>query len=142
MHEETQGKLDPKGDNVKIVMTRGDHNPDQDIYLHRDGRFTRDYSEGNTIRAHQMKSGMHNGAFISVSTSSEVARYFATSGGTKDGYIYVIDSSLFNKYGVVARQDPDPMHPNEQEVSIRSAEGKELPREIIVEIQAVSRNQA
>jgi len=136
-HTETEGKLIPKGNNIKTVMYRGDFNPELGFVSNRshpDGRFTRDYSETNTVRAHHIESGMHDGSFISTTTSIELARKFATNEWKEPGYIYVIDPELFEEYEVTALKDPDPQYPNEYEVSIRAVDGGEIPKEVITRI--------
>ncbi|EGR2840724.1 hypothetical protein DU977_19110, partial [Vibrio cholerae] len=128
------GKLIPKGNNIEIVMTRSDHKPQDGVEFLRDGRFRRGPSEINTLRAHQMKSGMHEGAFLSTSGSLTVATMFATTNGTKPGVVYKIDPDLFEQFGVVARKDPEPKYADEAEVSIRSVNGGEIPSEVIVDV--------
>ena len=96
----------------------------------------------NTLRAHQMKSGMHDGAFISTSILFDVASEFATEKGTVVGFVYKIDPDLFEQYGVVARQDPIPKYVGEAEVSIRSEDGGEIPEEVIIEIIEVPARKA
>ncbi|HFQ5589487.1 TPA: hypothetical protein ACGUM0_004226 [Vibrio vulnificus] len=134
MHKKDDGKLIPKGNNIEVVMTRSDHNPQEGVELLRDGRFLRGPSEINTLRAHQMKSGMHERAFLSTSVSLNVAMMFATTNGTEPGVVYKIDPDLFEQFGVVARQDPDPKYANEAEVSIRSVNGGEIPSEVVVDV--------
>ena len=141
MHEMQQGRLIPAGKNIKTVMQRND-NDLEGVHFKRDGRYTRDYSEQNTIRAHHMKSGMHDGAFISTTTNYNVACNFATNNGLVDGYVYVIDPGLFEKYDVTAKQDPDPMYEIESEVSIRSVDGGEISNKIIIKLDSIEKHES
>lgn len=134
MHEEMEGRLVPKGNDVQTVMTRSDFEAGV-VFTRGDdpeGRFTRTHSEQNTIRAHHLKSGFHDGSFISTTTDIDLARTFATNNGREEGYIYVIAPELFDKHKVVARKDPKPKYPSEYEVSIRAEDGGEIPKGIIV----------
>lgn len=136
IHDALEGRLIPKGQNVQVVMTRGDYAKGIEFTRGEsvDGRFTRIPSEQNTIRAHHLVSGLHDGAFLSTTTSIELARHFATSGGKSEGYIYVIDPSLFDANNVIARQDPNPKYPQEFEVSIRAIDGGEISKDIVVKL--------
>ncbi|RQM57300.1 MULTISPECIES: hypothetical protein [Burkholderia] len=86
---------------------------------------------GSVLRGHQQ------GCFISTTRDYETARFFATRDNTCAGVIYHIDESLFSQYQVVAKEFPDPLYPDEWEVSVRSADCGPLPSEIIVRIEEV-----
>ena len=84
-----------------------------------------------------MKSGFRDGCFISTTREIKRAVFFATVGGTTDGYVYVIDSSKFSALGVVEVAFPDARYPDEEEVSIHAADNGEIPRDVIIEIRQV-----
>ena len=136
IHHRQGGRLIPTGSNVDIVMRRND--ADRGAELRRDGTFQRVPSEVNTARGHQLVTGIHDGCFISTTEESLIAIRFATNNGTTDGYVYVFDQRLFSPLGVVSIRFPDPRYPDEQEVSIRAADGGEIPQQIIVEVWPVS----
>ncbi len=129
------GALRPKGVCHEISIKR-----DGQIQ-NRDGEFNRFPSENNTVRAHQLNSGMYNGCFISFTKSEDTARRFATrnpNNQNEDGFVYVVDDALFSKYGVVAQEVKDPKYPNEMEVTIRAEDNGDLPMGIVVEKRPVS----
>lgn len=134
-HTRTEGRLVPAGNSSEIVMTRGDY--EQGVEIRRNGDFVRCSSETNTVRAHHLKSGFRDGCFISTTREVKRAIFFATVGGTTDGYVYLIDSSKFSALGIVKVEFPDPRYPDEQEVSIRAEDNGEIPREVIIKIWRV-----
>jgi len=123
-----QGQLRPRGNRDSVAMTYGD-----DAHgMKYDGKFTHGESEDNAVRAHHLKSGLHNGCYLSFTRSWDVAVHFATCNGTCDGWIYVVDSSLLSEYGVIVREFPDPEFADEFEVSLCAADNGDLPKEIVV----------
>lgn len=129
------GLLFPRGGNIEITMRRDDY--DNGAEMLRDGTFVRGPSEANTVRGHQLVSGIHDGCMISATESLPIAIRFATREGEVDGVVYVLDEERFTALGVVAWRLPDPRYPHEQEVSIRAADGGEIPKEVIVEVRKV-----
>jgi hypothetical protein len=57
-----------------------------------DGKFSCGPSELNTARAQQIEGGLYGAHAVSTSYCESVARHFATSGNTEDGFVYVIDA--------------------------------------------------
>lgn len=131
-HCRQAGRLIPAGKNIEIVMFRNDCALGVEMY--RDGTFERVPSENNTVRGHQLISGIHDGCFISTTENFKVAVRFATSKGTSDGVIYKIDTSKFSELGIVKKKFIDPRYPDEMEVSIRAGNGGEIPQSVIAEI--------
>ena len=129
------GKLVPAGDNIEIVMRRDDL--DRGAEIRRDGTFQRGPSETNTVRGHHLVSGIHDGCFISTTENFQIAVRFATREGSVDGIVYVLDQSKFSSLGVVSMKFPDPRYPSEEEVSIRAADGGEIPPEAIIDVKRV-----
>lgn len=134
-HQADDGKLTPAGNNIEIVMRRDDL--DRGAEIRRDGTFQRGASENNTVRGHHLVSGIHDGCFISTTENFEIAVRFATREGTVNGIVYVLDQSKFPSLGVVSRKVHDPRYPSEEEVSIRAADGGEIPPEAIIDIKFV-----
>lgn len=127
MDERDRRKLVPKGGKTKVV-------PVFDGSWKLDGTFTCGPTEDNVARAHRIKSGHWGGAGISASRSLDVAIFFATSGGTCDGYIYVLDDDpthLANA-NVTAREYLDAINPEHQEVTLIEASGGSLPESLIL----------
>ncbi|QUM85458.1 hypothetical protein [Moritella sp. 28] len=142
MHNRDQGRLIPKGENVEVTISRGDHDPDNNVVFLRDGTLSRIPSETNAVRAHQIQSGMHDGAFISLSRTLKCASHFATQGGIRPGVVYVINPELFEEYGVVPRFFDNPRYPEEQEVSIRDNDGSEISNNIIIKTIEIPQSKA
>lgn len=90
---ECGGHLVPKGRSSKFVA-RYDGN------LRYDGTFTYSKTEDNAARAHQIQSGLYDGCFVSTTKDLEVATRFATNVYTQEGWIYVIDTTLFEWFGI------------------------------------------
>lgn len=134
-HQANGGRLIPTGNNIEIVMRRDDR--DRGAVIPRNGTFQRGPSETNTVRGHHLVSGIHDGCFISTTESFQIAVRFATREGRVNGIVYVLDKSRFSALGIVSRKFPDPRYPSEEEVSIRAADGGEIPREAIIEVKRV-----
>jgi hypothetical protein len=98
-----------------------------------DGTFNFGPSFSNTARAHQIESGLYNGCGVSTSRSEERAIFFATSGHKSEGYVYVIDETLLAATNISVLEFNDPLHPDQKEVTLIEASGKELPLSIVVE---------
>ena len=78
-HYTDGGRLLPAGDKVNIVMRRDDY--EHGVEMRRDGTFVRVPSEINTVRGHQLASGIHDGCMISTTESFQAAVRFATNEG-------------------------------------------------------------
>lgn len=133
MDEGNQGRLLPKGSELEIT-------PLYDGNIKYDGTFTYGPTADNAARAHQIKTGLYNGRFVSTSKCERTAICFATNGYTKPGFVYVIDSTLLEKYNIIAKEFSDPLHPEHSEVSLALAidstpPGKiiPLPKEIVID---------
>jgi len=134
LHLELKGQIKPRGEAIEVV-------PRFDGTWCFDGTFTFGHSEANAVRAHHIQNGKWGGCFVSTSRSYRVAKYFATSDEYRrrfDGFVYHLDESLFDQYGVVSHEFGDPLYPDEKEVSIRAVNGGEIPAEVIVRVEEVS----
>jgi hypothetical protein len=133
-HLTAKGQIKPRGEAIEVV-------PRFDGTWCFDGTFSYGYSEDNAVRAHHIQNGKWGGCFVSTSRNYEVAKYFATSdehGRRFNGFVYHLDETLFGQYGVVAHEFGDPLYPDEEEVSIRAGDGREIPAGVIVRIEKVS----
>ena len=121
-----KGQLIPKGSQPKVISK-------YDGKIKYDGSFTYGESEDNAVRAHHIESGLYGGCYISTTKDKPRAAYFATSKYTEDGWVYVLDSSLFEMHGVTTKEYPDPLYPEELEVSIRASDCGPIPQSVVVE---------
>jgi hypothetical protein len=111
------------------MMTYGDGQHE----MTHDGTFVYGSSESNGVRAHQLKSGLHGGCYLSFSRSEAVAIGFATGNGRYAGFVYVADDSLFSAHGVVAAEFRESAkYPDQAEVSVRAVDNGELPLAVVV----------
>ena len=120
------GQLVPKGSKSEIT-------PLYDGKIRYDGTFTYGESEDNAARAQQIETSLYDGCFISTTKKDSLAVFFATSDYSDEGWVYVLDPSLFDKYGIVSKEFPDQLYPNEFEVSIRASDCGVIPPQVIVE---------
>jgi len=127
------GQLSPSGSQPKVT-------PLHDGKIKYDGRFTYGESEDNAVRAQHIETGLYDGCYVSTTKDATRAAFFATSSYTEQGWVYVLDPSLFEKYGVTSKDLPDPLYPNEQEISIRASDCGPIPTEVIVEKYEVDIN--
>jgi len=132
-HDANNGKILPKnmhGDKEVVTLMDGR------ILL--DGRFTLGPTEANRVAAHQIETGLYGGCSVSLTRSYEEARRFALY-GDDFGVIYWIDDARFELHGVLAITPENPEIPSEEEVTIRAADGGEIPGELIVRVEFVER---
>lgn len=125
MDIEWEGKLRPKGNQSRISMKIGDSG------LKIDGTWTVGRSEENTVRAHQLESGRHNGCLISTTRNEQRALFYATNDNKEEGFVYIIDEDRLKDYGVVAYERVYKENTSDEEVSLMAANNDELPNEII-----------
>lgn len=130
-HIDNGGRITPKGNLIEVVARL-------DGSFLCDGKFNFGPSENNAARAQHIDSGKWGTSFVSTTRSHEQARKFATSSNLKEGVIYWIDEGLCAQHGVVLKEFSDLLHPQEAEVSIRAADGGQIPPEVIVRIEHVS----
>ena len=121
-----EGKLSPKG-SMREIAARYDGR------IRYDGTFSHGTSEDNTVRAHHIESGLYSGCYISTTYDEDLARIFATNNYKQEGWVYVLDQSLFEKYGIITKKFPDPLYPYEKEISIRAADNKSIPNQVVIE---------
>ncbi len=121
-----KGQLIPSGQRSEVA---GRH----DGRINYDGKFNYGQSENNAARAQQIETGLYGGCFISTTKDEKEAILFATCKFTEPGWVYVIDSSLFENYGVESIEFADPLYPDEKEVSIRSADCGPIPLDVVVD---------
>jgi hypothetical protein len=110
-----------------------------------DGTFFAGPCIDNTARAHQIKSGLYNGCGVSTTRSEEIAIYFATAKFENeknvckvDGYVYVIDESKLAEVNVSKHEFPDPLFPDEKEVTLIEHSGNSLPNNLVIQKYAVN----
>lgn len=120
------GRIYPKGATTKIVARH-------DGKIKADGKFFYGPCDSNTARAQQIDGSPYDPCAISTTYSKRVARNFATSGNTEDGFIYVIDASRLTEEGITAHKFSDPEHPREQEVTLVLNSHEFIPPSLIVE---------
>nr|WP_295446522.1 hypothetical protein [uncultured Thiodictyon sp.] len=124
MDQAQGGLIKPRG-NKKEVMARHDNK------ITYDGRITYGESEDNAARAHHIETGLYGGCFVSTTRSESRAICFATSDYKEDGWVYVLAPDLFGAHGVTSKEYPDPLYPDEQEVSIRAEDCGVIPPGVI-----------
>lgn len=127
-----KGVIMPKGDQNTAIPECGEEG------VECGAGYESGFSEGNAVRAHHVDSNMKKLSFVSTSKCIEVAKRFATKQGTTTGYLYTLDTSLFEKYNVVCCELGTPIYPEEQEVSIRSKSNGNIPQNVIVGKLAVN----
>jgi hypothetical protein len=133
VHDANNGKIFPKNmHGEKEVVAR------MDGCIRMDGRFTLGPTEANRVAAHQVDTGLYGGCSVSTTRSYDEAKKFALSGDDL-GVVYWIDDERFQACGVVAITPEDPAVPSEQEVTIRAADGGEIPAELIIRVEFVER---
>ena len=121
------GRLFPKGNIQKVTMKCGDKG------LKFDGKFTHGPSKNNTARSHQVESGMHEGCCISTTRCKDTAEYFATSGNLEDGFVYILDEELLDKYNIIQQEFIDAENPHEHEVTLMAEGGGEITTDVILD---------
>lgn len=129
-----QGKLKPK-----LIK-----NPFEHTFL-LDGTFTLDGSviagpcERNAVLAHQFNQRGFPTSGISTTPLIERAKYYATNGGkAKAGFIYKIQRTLLDKYGIkeyiVKEWIESPHVPEDEEVILVAENFNTLSERIVAEI--------
>lgn len=124
VHVAQEGRIFPRGRKPAVV-------PKMDGTWYLDGRFTMGITERNAVRGHHIDTGKWGGCWVSTSRDYQRAFSFATHEG--EGVIYVLDESFFADAGVVAFEDDELLEPHEKEVSIRAADGGEIPLSVVVQ---------
>lgn len=125
MDAKNQGEIRPKGSTSKVIAKH-------DGKIRCDGKFTYGYSEANAARAQQIDGSPYDPKAISTSTSEAIAKHFATTGNTEDGFIYVIDAKRLAEEGIVAFDFANPEHPHEQEVTLVLQSQSCIPSALII----------
>lgn len=120
-----QGRITSNGSTSQVIAKH-------DGQIRHDGKFTYGPSANNTARAQQIDGSPYEPSAISTSTSEEVAKHFATSGNTEDGFVYVIDASKLAEAGISSFEFPDPEHPHEKEVTLVLSVQDSIPSDLIV----------
>jgi hypothetical protein len=131
LDEVCNGELTPKGHSKEVTAR-------YDGRVTHNGQFTYGPSEANAVRAHHLDTGLYDGCFVSLTRSEARAVRFATTDGLEDGWVFVLDEALFEKYGVVASEFPDPLYPKEFEVTVRAADCGAIPQGVIIAKYRVS----
>ncbi len=125
MDAQNQGRILAKGSTYQVTAKH-------DERIRHDGKFTYGPSVNNTARAQQIDGSPYDPSAISTSTSEDVARRFATSGNTEDGFVYVIDAIKLAAIGIQTVEFSDPEHANEKEVTLVLSLHDFLPPDVIV----------
>ncbi|TNB80126.1 hypothetical protein FHJ31_22180 [Pseudomonas sp. Fig-3] len=134
VHDSNNGKIFPKNLNgEKEVVER------MDGQFSLDGRFTLGPTEANRVAAHQIETGLYGGCSVSTTRSHDEAKRFALYADNQ-GVIYWIDDSEFESHGVLAIEPENPDIAKEQEVTIRAADGGEIPAALVVHVEFVERS--
>jgi len=100
--------------------------------IRADGKLSCGPSKSNTARAQQIEGGLYGANAVSTSCCDSIARFFATSGNTEDGFIYVIDVLQLEREGITVFEYSDPEHPHEQEVTLVLQSHEFIPPSLIV----------
>ncbi len=125
MDAQNQGRIIAKGSTFQVTAKH-------DGKIKRNGKFTYGPSANNTARAQQIDGSPYDPSAISTSTSEDVAKHFATSGNTEDGFVYVIDASKLAEAGIQSFEFPDPEHAHEKEVTLVLSLQDSIPPDLIV----------
>jgi len=120
------GQLKPKGKKNK-EMARYDGK------ISANGHFTYGPSEHNAVRAHHIETGLYDGCYVSTTRYENIAKCFATNRYKKEGWIYIIDESLLEQYGVRAIEFPNPEFPDQMEVTLRASNNRNIPLKVCIE---------
>ncbi len=130
MFKKNKGKLVPKGDSFEKTFIA-------DGSIKADGRATAGPSRQNAAYGHHIDSSIHHTSGISTSYSFQVAKHYATrttEGKPTNGYIYRIDRYLLSKNNINEEIHPDPIYPNEKEVTLVAENNSIIPDDVIEEI--------
>lgn len=122
---QNQGRIFAKGFTHQVTAKH-------DGKIRRDGKFTYGPSISNTARAQQIDGSPYDPSAVSTSTSELVAKRFATSGNTEDGFVYVIDADKLARAGILSFEFPDPAHAHEMEVTLVLSLQNYIPSDLIV----------
>lgn len=125
MDAQNHGQIIASGSTTKVVAKH-------DGKIRYDGKFTYGPSVDNTARAQQISGGLYDASAVSMTTSEAIARHFATSGNTEDGFIYVIDAEKLADVGIFSFQFSDSEHPHEMEVTLVLSAHDSIPTDIII----------
>jgi hypothetical protein len=134
LHHRTGGKLKPKleGEPFERHVHYG-----EDAYYSGGPVFGK--SDRNAAIMHETDSSKYPTAGVSTTPIYENAVQYATHGGKyESGYVYKIDATLLDAYGVTAyyvnQHAVKPQIPEDQEVILVARDFGELPDEIIIEV--------
>lgn len=133
MDAQNQGRILAKGSTHQVTAKH-------DGKIRRDGKFTYGPSISNTARAQQIDGSPYDPSAVSTSTSELVAKRFATSGNTEDGFVYVIDADKLAGAGILSFEFPDPAHAHEMEVTLVLSLQNYIPADLIVRKYEVQSN--
>jgi hypothetical protein len=131
---ESKGQILAKGSIVERGWTC-----DTTLFTFDNIEVTFEDSKENAVYQHQHELvKTDDSAWISCSVDYSVAKKFATLGGTVEGYVYVLETDLFEDSGVemigVLGSAPEK---HEREVSIRHINVGAIPNRVIVEKHCV-----
>jgi len=94
------------------------------------------------VLSQHIESGLNDNCFVSFSASRDVAHRYATKnidgGDRTNGFIYVVDRTRFEEYGVTVTDIAGAYFPAEMEVSVRASDCGDLPQGIVVRKIAVT----
>ena len=106
-----------------------------------DGSWTLGNSVTNAVRRHELRQEGFPTSGISTTPLLDRARFYATQGGSVQGYVLKIDRSLLSRFTVteyvVKEWVNNPSVPEDLEVILVAADFGPLPGDIVVEILQV-----
>jgi hypothetical protein len=98
---------------------------------------TRKESEINAAILHELNQEGHPTSGVSCTPHLSRALFYATRGGTQDGYVYVLDRARFPACGIMeyatAELVPSPSVPEDEEVIVVAPGGSEIPSDVVVD---------
>ncbi|MFY8300868.1 hypothetical protein AAEU28_19040 [Pseudoalteromonas sp. SS15] len=124
--ELNNGRLVPKSDVINAVPCAGED------AVQAGAGFECGEGDLNSCIFHQYDSSNYKFAWVSTSKSFEIAKSFAKHGGNI-GYVYTLDTTLFEDSGVIAKDLNFKFFPIEQEISIREKNGNAIPSSVIID---------
>ncbi|NNG45047.1 hypothetical protein HJP15_19355 [Pseudoalteromonas sp. NEC-BIFX-2020_002] len=121
-----KGNIIPKSNKIDAVLSAGE------LAGQSGAGFESGFSDNNSCIYHQYDSAIYESSWVSTTTSFKIAKKFAKFNNC-EGYVYVLDSELFEKYNIIMKKLENEFYPDEKEVSIREINGGSIPSEVIVE---------
>ena len=131
VYREAEGIIYPKGTIVEKNAKFG-----KAVF----GRNTFGPSKINTVVDHQTDSDTDKSCYVSTSRSFDKACYFATTDNMSIGVVYVLDTDMFEQYGVEMITIKNSEYDEEQETTIKAKNGGHIPHQVILGAMMVEPN--